>query len=154
MTRDEAERLQAGLSAWVEEQPSCRALALVGSWARGAARTDSDLDLCVLTDQLDRWTSDDTWLRDLLVRSDFAPAALGLEVHGVARSWRARLISGAELEITFADLGWASPPLDAGTRRVASDGMRQLVDKDGLLRAVQDAVRETDQGRLQAGSCP
>ena len=140
MTLEEADRLQTGLKAWAAAHTSCRALALVGSWARDAARAYSDLDLCVLTDRLDLWTVDDAWLRDLLVELGFATVSLELERCGVARSWRARLTCGAELEITFADLSWARLPLDAGTRRVARDGLRRLLDKDDRLRAVQDAT--------------
>ena len=43
--------------------------------------------------------------------------------------------------MTFAERNWASTqPLDDGTRRVVSDGMRPLVDKDGLLHTVTTVV--------------
>ena len=59
LTQDEANQLQKGFVAWTEAEPSWRALALVGSWARGVAREDSDLDLVVLTDQPASWTADE-----------------------------------------------------------------------------------------------
>lgn len=141
MNRDEAAQLQKGLADWAEREPSWRALALVGSWARGRARENSDLDLVALADSIEQWTADDAWLRDLIGQLGLTTASLDLEVHGVARSWRVRLSSGAELELTLADTRWAhTEPLDQGTRRVVSDGMRPLVDKDGLLHAVASAV--------------
>jgi hypothetical protein len=95
----------------------------------------------VLTDQLAWWTADGAWLRDLVSRLGFPARSLSLEVHGVARSWRVSLGLGAELEVTLADLNWASTqPLDDGTKRVVSDGMQSLVDKDGRLLAVKAAV--------------
>ena len=94
-----------------------------------------------LTDQLASWSTDDRWLRDLVGRLGFPATSLSLEVHGVARSWRVWLGSEAELEVTLADLNWANTqPLDDGTRRVVSNGILPLVDKDGLLRAVKAAV--------------
>jgi hypothetical protein len=66
-----------------------------------------------------------------------------LEAHGVARSWRAWLGQDVELELTFAELSWANiSPVDPGTCRVVSDGIRPLVDKDELLRALCEAVRK------------
>jgi uncharacterized protein len=36
---------------WTSKQPDVQGIALVGSYARGAARDDSDIDLVILTDQ-------------------------------------------------------------------------------------------------------
>ena len=41
----------AEVCAWAEETPDIRALVLVGSWARGENRADSDIDLMVLTEK-------------------------------------------------------------------------------------------------------
>src|SRR5690242_18324634 len=102
MTRDEADRLLQGFAEWAADEPSWRGLALVGSWARGAARPDSDLDLLALTDRLDHWAGSDAWLRALVADLGFAAAAPTLEVYGVARSWRVGLGPGVELEVTLA----------------------------------------------------
>jgi Nucleotidyltransferase domain len=69
-------------TAWARRRPDIRGLALVGSWARGSARTDSDVDLVVLT----------------------------------------------------------TDPVDPGTRRVVTDGMRILHDPDGRLAALAAAA--------------
>lgn len=141
MTEEDAQRLTAGLAQWAEREPSCRALAAVGSWTRGVARPDSDLDLIVLTDDLDRWARGDDWLQALLIDLGFAPAAGRLERHGVARSWRVAVARTVELELTLADVSWAhASPIDPGTRRVATDGLRVLVDKDRCLAAVLAAL--------------
>lgn len=141
MRGDEARELQEGLAEWARAEPSCRALALVGSWARDSARDDSDLDIMFLTARLDTWASNSEWLRDLLRRIGHEATSLHAETYGVARCWRAWLVSGGELEIGLADLNWArTSPVDDGTRRVVLDGMRVLVDKDGLLRALIGAV--------------
>lgn len=141
MTEEEAARLQHGFADWALNESSWRALALVGSWARGAERPDSDLDLVAVTTQLDRWACHDGWLRELIARLGFVLLAVESETHGVAKSWRAWLGCGVELELTLVSLNWAETrPVDPGTGRVVGDGMRLLVDKDGALRSVQEAV--------------
>ena len=141
MTNDEADRLLHGFAEWTNLEPSWRALALVGSWARGAARDDSDLDLLVLTDRLESWTASDTWLRTIVTALGYRGAIAGLEVYGVAKSWRVWLGPRVELELALAPLSWADiSPIDSGSCRVVSDGMVAVVDKDGLLRSIQDAV--------------
>ena len=143
MTPEDADRLIAAFTAWTDAQPTCRALAIAGSWARGAARPDSDLDLIVLTDDLPRWTTGPDWLETLDPWPDglvFTDAVL--ETHGVARSWRIWL-GGAELELTFVDMNWADiAPVDPGTRRVVSAGLRILIDRNGLLDALTRALAE------------
>jgi uncharacterized protein len=142
MTRDEANRLLHGFAEWAEKDGSVRGLALVGSWARGTPRDDSDLDLMALTDQLDRWTTNDSWLRELVAELGFKTAILNLEIFGAARSWRGWLGQTIELDLTLADVSWAgTQPVDHGTRRVVDDGLVILLDKDGLLRSIQDVHR-------------
>lgn len=37
------------LRQWAQEETSIESVILVGSWARGTNRPDSDMDLCILT---------------------------------------------------------------------------------------------------------
>ncbi len=94
-------------------------------------------------DDLPRWTTGPDWLETLDPWPDglvFTDAVL--ETHGVARSWRIWL-GGAELELTVVDMNWADiAPVDPGTRRVVSAGLRILIDKDGLLDALTRALAE------------
>ncbi|MDQ6821929.1 MAG: nucleotidyltransferase domain-containing protein [Actinomycetota bacterium] len=45
----EVEALLARLARWSRERPDVRAVALVGSWAYGAPRADSDVDVVLLS---------------------------------------------------------------------------------------------------------
>jgi len=142
MSPDQARTLIVGFTHWAQEQRTCRALAIAGSWANDRARPTSDLDLLILTNDLSRWTTRAGWLSELVRHLGFSCSDTILEAHGVARSWRAWAGREVELELTFAELHWADvSPVDPGTRRVVSDGIRSLADKDGLLQAVTEAVR-------------
>ena len=46
---------------WASDQADVQAIALVGSYARGAARDDSDIDLVILTNQPEKYLNDFGW---------------------------------------------------------------------------------------------
>jgi MFS family permease len=124
------------IAAWARGRPDVRALALVGSRARGTARPDSDLDLVLLANDPAPYVDDDAWAR-----------ALGVAPTGVVRRWgpvverRFAGPDGLELEVVVGTAAWAAiDPLDDGTRRVVADGLRILHDPDGLLERLVAAV--------------
>ena len=137
--------LPAGIAAVCERAvkvaqaaPEAVAAALVGSWARGRARPDSDVDIVLLTDRPEALLLDDRWHRHFgsdatLVRTaDF----------GAVQEQRLRLPSGLEVEVCVGRPSWAeTAPVDPGTKRVVADGMRALWDPQGRLAALADAVR-------------
>ena len=47
--------------AWASAGPDVQAIALVGSYARGAARDDSDIDLVILTDHPQKYLESTEW---------------------------------------------------------------------------------------------
>lgn len=97
----------------------------------------------LLATDRDRWAGDDRWLRQALDELGFPSAATSPEAYGVMRAWRVRLAPQMEVELGIADTLWARPdPVDAGTRRVVTDGLKPLVDKDGLLRALVGACHK------------
>jgi hypothetical protein len=132
-----AERLLTTIRAWVKSEPKLRGLALVGSYARGEAGKDSDIDLIVLVDDPQNycaanWTSAITW-EQLGAR----PSDWSVVQYGVTWSKHVRLDNGVEVEFGFAPLSWtATAPLDAGTRQVLSGGCRILYDPDTLFETV------------------
>lgn len=120
--------------------PPGTAVALVGSWASGRARPDSDVDLVLLTDQPETLLRDDSW-----------HGAFGREVRliraedfGALQERRLRLATGLEVEVCIGHSTWAAcSPVDAGTRRVVSDGIHVLWDPEGRLAALVEAVTTT-----------
>lgn len=130
------EQLLDRAHAWAREQPDIRGLALVGSWARGSARTDSDVDLVVLTTASDRYLSDDEWSAAL-----GATRVLPTQAWGPLTERRLLLEDGLEVEVGLTDPAWAATdPVDPGTLRVVTDGMRILHDPDGRLAALAAAA--------------
>ena len=135
---------------WAQAEAKVRAIALVGSYARGTARADSDLDLVVLTNALEFFRADASWL-DAIGWNDVGtcPVKWQDEDYGVVWSRRLWLEQVRfQVEIGFARPSWAEVnPLDPGTRRVIADGCRILYDPDRLLARLCVAVV----GRPQCG---
>lgn len=130
--RSEVEQLLADLPPWAAARVDIVAVGLVGSWARGAQHMASDVDIVVLTSDPQRYIDTDDWLNGL----DGLGAAETVRTQewGPVTERRLRKPSGLEVEFGFTAAAWAATgPVDAGTRRVATDGMRPLWDPDGVL---------------------
>jgi uncharacterized protein len=127
----------------VQAREDLRALAVCGSWASGCAGADSDLDLLILARAPSQWREDLDWLYALpFERVGFAIHEVETATYGAVWSAHIRLGLTIELEITFAELAWASTaPLDCGTLRVVSDGIVVKIDKDRLLTKLVDSCR-------------
>jgi hypothetical protein len=122
------------LTRWAAGRPDIHALALVGSRAGGTPRPDSDVDLVLLTEDVERYVLRDDW-------------AAGLGPIVATRRWgavterRIRLPDGIEMDVAIAPPKWAATKrVDRGTRRVVRDGMRILHDPRGALATLQQAV--------------
>jgi predicted nucleotidyltransferase len=134
----EYEKVISAVRSWARRRADVRAVAVVGSWARRQARTDSDLDLIILTNAVWRYVVDEGWITDAL-RED-ATVVRRME-WGTLTERRARLASGLEVEFGLASPTWASvAPLDAGTEMVVRGGIVPVVDPDDLLRGLEATV--------------
>lgn len=125
----EVEGVLRAVAAWAAAQPDVCGLALVGSWARGDASMGSDVDLIMLSDDITRFTERDGWWSFLGDAKVVRTQAWGNVVER-----RLRLASAVEVEFGIAPRAWTQVPLDAGTRRVLSDGVLSLHDPEGLLQ--------------------
>lgn len=127
--------LPSSLVSWASNQPDIQALALVGSHARCAAREDSDIDVIILTTEVTKYLCDPGWA------DSFGDVSrIGVENWGVVETLRVFYLEGPEVEFNFVGPVWASIPIDPGTRRVVSDGMKIMYDPHGILQALQEQV--------------
>lgn len=117
------------------------ALGLCGSWARGTANPDSDIDLLIVTKDKENFKKT-TWIKEL----NFATIhdyIMHYEDQKYGRVWSRHVFleSGTEIEFSFADSSWADiEPLDIGTQKVISDGYRILYDPHQILEKLLEKV--------------
>jgi predicted nucleotidyltransferase len=125
-------------TGWASLRPDIKGVALAGSCARDVANEESDVDLIILTKQSERYLSDPAWA------SAFGEVGeRKVEDWGRVKSLRVFYKDGLEVEYGFAFPDWADIPVDSGTLRVVSNGMRILIDPTGILTELQQQVSAT-----------
>jgi predicted nucleotidyltransferase len=126
------------VAGWAAQQPDVRAVAVVGSWARGTPRMDSDVDVVVLTDRTQRYAEREDWVA--AAAGEAAPVVRS-QAWGELRERRVRLASGFEVEFGFVHPGWArTVPVASGPAKVACGGMVRLYDPAGILGGLLRAL--------------
>lgn len=128
------------MTAWAAARDDLRALALVGSQARGTAGPDSDIDLILLAVDPAAYRADTAWLHDIAWPGGPLNGWHDAD-YGAVWSRHVTLESGHEVELSFAMPGWAATdPVDPGTRRVVGGGLTIFLDRDGALARLAAAV--------------
>ena len=135
-SHDHVAAVLKGLIEWAKDQEGILGVLLVGSYARGAQRPDSDVDLVLLVDHKEQFIADFRWLKIF-----GSVGTITREEWGVSTSLRIDLASGLQLELGWVAPSWADTcPLDPGTERVVSDGAKILYDPQGRLAQLLQVV--------------
>ena len=133
MTADE---LVKAITSWAGDQVDIVSVALVGSHARGSARSDSDVDFVIQCTRPAHYLEDLTWI------SEFGVAqSVSIEDWGLVQSVRVFYADGPEVEYGITSSAWVTLPLDEGTIKVLRDGVIVLLDRDGSLARAVDSVK-------------
>jgi uncharacterized protein len=137
---DEVKTLLATLRGWARERHGAVAVGLAGSWARGDARMDSDVDVVLLTEDRAPYLEDEAWVYEIggvgLVRT---------RGWGTVTERRFAMPSGLEVEMVVASPSWAATdPVDEGTRRVVTDGVSVVYDPKEVLAKLLDACGRSE----------
>ncbi|MBN1537575.1 MAG: nucleotidyltransferase domain-containing protein [Anaerolineales bacterium] len=113
---------------WAAMQPDIQAIALVGSYARGAATDTSDIDFILLVDDPHRYITNIDWVKQF--------GTIGkqqIEEYGMVTSLRVWYLDGTEVEFGITTTKWTQLPLDEGTQNIIQDGMQVLYERRELL---------------------
>ena len=107
---------------------------MCGSWARGTASPDSDIDLSIIVEDKNHFKHSN-WLENFNFHKindkiDYFTD----EVYGRVWSRHVFLESKIEIEFSFADRSWADIKIiDEGTKKVVGDGYVILYDPHEIL---------------------
>jgi predicted nucleotidyltransferase len=112
------------LVEWAKTQPDLLAIALAGSYARGTAGPDSDVDLILLMVDPEAYLAD----RDWICRFG-EPTKVVKEDWGKVTSLRVFYARGLEVEFGISGCRWGSDPTDEGDARVIRDGCIVLYER-------------------------
>lgn len=132
---------------WADLQNDIKAILLVGSYARGQADNDSDIDLILLTNEPDKYLNDQSFL------SAFGNVSkIKKEFWGRVTSLRIWYKDSFKVELGISTPDWIyEEPLDTGTLRTITDGAKVVIDRMGNLEELivaasnRKAIRYDDQ---------
>jgi predicted nucleotidyltransferase len=113
---------------WALHREDIRAMAIVGSWARGDPHQGSDVDLLLLSDRADEYRHRQKWLAEIdLESAGFRIASSEDASYGVVWSCHIALSPAGKAELTFAPRSWArADTVDAdGAQRCPLSGFKQ-----------------------------
>lgn len=112
------------LKTFSERDPRIESVIMVGSYARGTNREDSDLDLCIITADKGEMVKNPDFVKEFGI-----PDKMRTEYYGACTSVRVWYKDGMEVEFGLVEPSWLSQPLDEGTSSVLRDGYKVIVDK-------------------------
>jgi uncharacterized protein len=138
----DVDAIVSAVADWALHREDIRAMALVGSWARGNPHQRSDVDLLLLSDRADEYRHRQKWLAEIdLESAGFGIASSEDESYGVVWSFHIALVPAGKAELTFAPLSWAGAgEVDAGTLHIVKDAFQIIFDKDEILTKLVAAV--------------
>ncbi|MCI0709330.1 MAG: nucleotidyltransferase domain-containing protein [Chloroflexi bacterium] len=120
------------MKQWLANHEDILAVLLVGSFARGTAHDESDIDLILICETPWHYLGDNQW-----------PETFGhmLEIQhedwGPVQSKCVFYENGLEVEFGLTTAEWAAiSPVDSGTQAVIADGAQIVSDPQGMLAAL------------------
>ena len=122
---------------WVETQNDIDGAILVGSYAHGTARADSDLDLVIITNHPNKYLEQNDWINEL-----GNVTTVKDEDFGMVQVKRVFFEDGLEVEFGFTTPEWLNVnPIDPGTQRVLADGYKIFNDKAAVFAAIKTIIK-------------
>ncbi len=117
------------ITKWAKDNKVVNSIFLVGSYARGEARPDSDVDLVIICNNPKELLEDVKWINNFgeVIKHN-------IEDWGMVQSIRVFYKNGEEVEFGITSPQWATVPIDPGTQEVLLGGAKILVDKTSLLK--------------------
>src|SRR6185369_558356 len=128
MTQDEINLFLHAVTEWASHQADIQALALIGSYARNAAKETSDVDLVLIATDPNIYLKDSTWIQQFGNVKEQQ-----IEDYELLISIRVFYEESLEVEYGITDERWSAIPLDPGTRRVIEEGMLILFERGNIL---------------------
>ena len=139
MDQQDIDDIVATIARWGLDEPKIQAVWIYGSWARGTAKPDSDLDVILFCNAPQEWRNETSWA----LRPEWNGIGLRVsgwsDVGGFDSRWSRsiRFQTGAEIEFTVVDTDWATTaPYPEELLNDVSQSFHVVFDRDGRSRSL------------------
>lgn len=109
---------------WIVKQSGIDAALLIGSYARGEERSDSDVDFIFVVEDRDKWFLNTNW-----VKKFGQMLSVSVEEFEEVKALRVYYQDTNELEFGFVTSDWLDKPYVKATEEALNSGMKVLLDK-------------------------
>ena len=125
------------IKEWAANESLVESIILVGSYVRGTQKSDSDIDVVIVTNNKQRY------IQNPEIFNFYGEIEkINIEFYGECASIRVWYKNGLEVEYGMVTQTWVGIPLDVGTLRVLSDGYKILIDKKDIFLPVASIIPE------------
>ena len=104
--------------------PHIESIIIVGSYANGTYRQDSDIDVVIITSNKSEMVAKPNFVQEF---GDVYKKQT--EFYGACTSIRAWYKDEREIEFGLVDPSWIKRPLDDGTKKILQNGYKIIFDK-------------------------
>jgi len=132
MKHEEFECFVQNLARWADSEVNVIAALIVGSWARGTAHAQSDIDVVVICQHPVLYIEQHRGQQRWLTTFGHVQSTLN-EDYGLLQVLRAFYRDGMEVEFGFTSEEWLSNAQAKTTGRILRDGMRIVCDRFGRV---------------------
>jgi predicted nucleotidyltransferase len=148
-TQEQSRQFLSEFSQWAASRPDILGVGLVGSYGRDEPTETSDIDLVIIARE------PQTYLRDTRWAEQFGTIKREqVENCGKVTSLRVWYSGSLEVEYGFTDETWRRLPMDEGTRRVVSDGLQILSQRQPILSRLKNLNGVTEHSEYpSSGGC-
>lgn len=130
---------EQNLIDWGQQDDEIDSIIVVGSYARGTQKPESDLDLVVITSNKAKLFQNNQFV------NQFGKAIkVQTEFYGAVTSIRATYEDASEIEFSIADATWLEKPLNPGTKQVLRGGFKVLVDKHNQFKNIHVTTEDEE----------
>ena len=109
---------------WINKEEDIKGALLIGSYARGEERSDSDIDFIFVVEDVDKWTGHINWVKNF-----GRLLSVSVEEFEEVKALRVYYQDSNELEFGFVTQEWLNKPYVSTTQEVFDGGVKVLLDR-------------------------
>ena len=130
------ETFKKKFTTWSINHDLIEGACIIGSYARGTQKPNSDIDTIIFTKNPNIFIKDKEW-----VNTFGKTKRILIEQWSKVTILRCFYFSGMEIEFGISTIDWTTVPVDKGTYRIVADGLIILHDPTGKINKLIQEIK-------------